>query len=97
MLNIRTEVRSVIELHKKDVEDHTTRIPMTSQQIHADIVASFKSKSWLFDFTHKQVAKILSDLAWYGDIRSKTILYRDGRTPKIVYWKGIDYDWGSDL
>ncbi|MYC75711.1 hypothetical protein F4X10_08115 [Candidatus Poribacteria bacterium] len=90
-------MRNVVEFRKKDVENHTTMIPMTSCQIHAEIVDAFESKSWFFDFTHKHVDKILSDLAWYGDIQSKTILYRDGRTPKIVYWKGIDYDWGGDL
>ena len=91
---IRTEVRNVVELHKRDVEDHTTSIPMTSEQIHAEIVASFQSKSWTFDFTHKHVAKILSDLAWYGDIRSKTFGRSD--TSTMYYWRGIDYDWGRN-
>lgn len=70
---------------------------MTAQQIHAAIVDMFQSNRWLFDFTYQQVAKFLSDLAWYGNIQSKTILYRDGRPPKIVYWKDSDYDWGRDL
>jgi len=72
-----------------------TIIPMTSWQIHAEIVASFKNRDWCFDFTHKHVAKILSDLAWYGDIRSKKQMMSDGKT-STVYWKGIDYDWGSN-
>jgi len=91
------KMRNVVKLHKRAVELHTPRIPMTACQIHTGIVDAFKSKRWLFDFTHQQVAKMLSDLAWYGRIQSKTILYRDGRTPKIMYWKGIDYDWGRDL
>ena len=94
MPNIRTKLRSVVELHKKDVESHITKIPMTSQQIHASLIDAFKSKNWLFDFTHKQVAKILSDLAWYGDIQSKTFLRSD---TTVYYWKGIDYDWGRNL
>ncbi|RKU10858.1 hypothetical protein C6503_19430 [Candidatus Poribacteria bacterium] len=93
MRNIRTELRNVVELHKQDVLDHITSIPMTSEQIHAEIGVSFQSKSWTFDFTHKQVSKILSDLAWYGDIRSRT-LYRNGN--RTLYWRGIDYDWGRN-
>ena len=68
---------------------------MTSWQIYADIVGYFVSQDWGFDFTHKQVAKILSDLAWYGDIRSKTFLRSD--TSTVYYWKGIDYAWGKEV
>ncbi len=89
-------MRNVVELRKAHVKCYTPRIPMTAQQIHAGIVDVFQSKRWLFDFTYQQVAKMLSDLAWYRNIQSKTILYRDGRTPKIVYWRDNDYDWGSD-
>lgn len=89
-------MRNVVELRKAHVKHHTARIPMTACQIHTGIVDAFKSKSWLFDFTHQQVAKMLSDLAWYGNIQSKTILYRDGRTPKTVYWRDTNYEWGSD-
>jgi len=90
-------MRNVVKLHKRAVELHTPRIPMTACQIHTGIVDAFKSKRWLFDFTHQQVAKMLSDLAWYGNIQSKTILYRDGRTPKTVYWRDTSYEWGSAI
>lgn len=89
-------MRNVVELRKAHVKHHTPRIPMTDRQIHAGIIDFFKSKNWLFDFTYQQVAKFLSDLAWYGNIQSKTILYRDGRTPKTVYWRDTSYEWGSD-
>lgn len=57
---------------------------------------TYRTLRWLFDFTYQHVAKMLSDLAWYRNTQSKTILYRDGRTPKTVYWRDTSYEWGSD-
>lgn len=97
MRNIQTSVRNVVELHWKDVENCTTIIPMTSWQIYAEVVGSFVDKAWGFDFTHKHVAKILSDLAWKDQLHEKR--FGVGKQAVTLYWKGQHraYRWGRTV
>ena len=83
---MRTKLRNVVELHHRDVRNCVTSCPQTSWQVHAAVRDTFIVADWLFDFTHKHVAKMLSNLAFRGEIASRTTPC-SGDRESAVYWR----------
>lgn len=81
-----TFLRNVVELNTHDVFLCVApSVPRTSWQIHAIVRDAFQSRQWLFDFTHQDVARILTQLGYRRKIESKTII-QDGKKAKM-YWR----------